>query len=236
MAREPMVRHPWARRLILDADSLEDDIDRRIFTLKNRDNSRIVVHTLQSTNQYFAELNMLIFFLGLNSYCISYRQSNAGLSIARLGPGKAQISCTYRTQEPLRGSTSAKGGDVDILPSKLRRSLNRQNMKSGIVYNASAPRAANWGESLFTLPSNQSESRHLALSQSKKLFKTYHPDKAQKQRLPDPIIQPIAVMPPSRTKNPTFAMPLIEDLSRNGIEDCFYSPEAQKSNTYSTPI
>ncbi|GFW36556.1 hypothetical protein TNCV_1955561 [Trichonephila clavipes] len=27
-------------------------------------------------------------------------------------------------------------------------------------------------------------------------------------------------------------MPLIEDLSRNGIEDCFYSPEAQKSNAY----
>ncbi|GFY24756.1 uncharacterized protein TNCV_1018021 [Trichonephila clavipes] len=63
-------------------------------------------------------------------------------------------------------------------------------------------------------------------SQSKqKLFKTY---KAQKPRLPDPIIQPIAVMPPSRTKNPTFTMPLIEDSSRNGIEDCSYSPEAQK--------
>ncbi|GFX32951.1 hypothetical protein TNCV_2136061 [Trichonephila clavipes] len=31
-------------------------------------------------------------------------------------------------------------------------------------------------------------------------------------------------------------MPLIEDLSRNGIEDCFYSPEAQKGNAYSTPI
>ncbi|GFT07312.1 hypothetical protein TNCV_1417151 [Trichonephila clavipes] len=31
-------------------------------------------------------------------------------------------------------------------------------------------------------------------------------------------------------------MPLIEDLSRYGIEDCSYSPEAQKSNAYSTPI
>ncbi|GFX74203.1 hypothetical protein TNCV_2912361 [Trichonephila clavipes] len=29
-------------------------------------------------------------------------------------------------------------------------------------------------------------------------------------------------------------MPLIEDLSRYGIEDCSYSPEAQKSNAYST--
>ncbi|GFT07196.1 transposable element Tcb2 transposase [Trichonephila clavipes] len=28
-------------------------------------------------------------------------------------------------------------------------------------------------------------------------------------------------------------MPLIEDLSRYGIEDCSYSPEAPKSNTYS---
>ncbi|GFV91454.1 hypothetical protein TNCV_3549171 [Trichonephila clavipes] len=27
-------------------------------------------------------------------------------------------------------------------------------------------------------------------------------------------------------------MPLIEDLSRYGIEDCSYSPEAQKSNAY----
>ncbi|GFT23080.1 uncharacterized protein TNCV_1858301 [Trichonephila clavipes] len=70
----------------------------------------------------------------------------------------------------------------------------------------------------------------LSSQPKQKLFKTYHPDKAQKPRLPDPIIQPIAVMPPSRTKNPTFAMPLIEDLSRNGIEDCYYSPEAQKSN------
>ncbi|GFU11831.1 hypothetical protein TNCV_4192481 [Trichonephila clavipes] len=29
-------------------------------------------------------------------------------------------------------------------------------------------------------------------------------------------------------------MPLIEDLSRYGIEDRSYSPEAQKSNAYST--
>ncbi|GFV26131.1 hypothetical protein TNCV_4887621 [Trichonephila clavipes] len=27
-------------------------------------------------------------------------------------------------------------------------------------------------------------------------------------------------------------MPLIEDLSRYGIEDCSYSPEAQKTNAY----
>ncbi|GFX67191.1 hypothetical protein TNCV_2185381 [Trichonephila clavipes] len=45
--------------------------------------------------------------------------------------------------------------------------------------------------------------------------------------------QPIAVMPPSRMQNTTLAMPLIEDLSRYGIEDCSYSPEAQKSNDYS---
>ncbi|GFX24646.1 uncharacterized protein TNCV_3344261 [Trichonephila clavipes] len=31
-------------------------------------------------------------------------------------------------------------------------------------------------------------------------------------------------------------MPLIEDLSRYGIEDCSYSPEAQKSNAYSTQL
>ncbi|GFW00913.1 hypothetical protein TNCV_1761511 [Trichonephila clavipes] len=33
---------------------------------------------------------------------------------------------------------------------------------------------------------------------------------------------------------PILAMPLIEYLSRYGIEDCSYSPEAQKSNVYST--
>ncbi|GFW26583.1 hypothetical protein TNCV_1165171 [Trichonephila clavipes] len=48
---------------------------------------------------------------------------------------------------------------------------------------------------------------------------------------------PIAVMPPSRMQNSTLAMPLIEDLSRYGIEDCSYSPEAsQKSNAYDIPL
>ncbi|GFT75030.1 uncharacterized protein TNCV_2244181 [Trichonephila clavipes] len=51
---------------------------------------------------------------------------------------------------------------------------------------------------------------------------------APKPRLPDSIDHPIAVMPPSRMQNTTLAMPLIEDLSRYGIEDCSYSPEAQK--------
>ncbi|GFT87970.1 hypothetical protein TNCV_3402001 [Trichonephila clavipes] len=37
---------------------------------------------------------------------------------------------------------------------------------------------------------------------------------------------PIAVMSPSRMQNTA----LFEDLSRYRIEDCFYSPEAQKSN------
>ncbi|GFY09073.1 hypothetical protein TNCV_4662641 [Trichonephila clavipes] len=32
-----------------------------------------------------------------------------------------------------------------------------------------------------------------------KLLKIFHPDEAQKPRLPDPIVQPIAVMPLSRT-------------------------------------
>ncbi|GFX53671.1 hypothetical protein TNCV_1596171 [Trichonephila clavipes] len=36
-------------------------------------------------------------------------------------------------------------------------------------------------------------------------------------------------------QNSTLAMPLIEDLSSYGIEDCSYSPEAQKINAYSTP-
>ncbi|GFS59868.1 uncharacterized protein TNCV_3956841 [Trichonephila clavipes] len=59
---------------------------------------------------------------------------------------------------------------------------------------------------------------------------------APKPRLPDSIDHPIAVMPPSRMQNTTLAMPLIEDLSRYGIEDCSYSPVAQKSNAYSTPV
>ncbi|GFV97082.1 hypothetical protein TNCV_3526681 [Trichonephila clavipes] len=58
-------------------------------------------------------------------------------------------------------------------------------------------------------------------------------DKASKPRFPDSINHPIAVMPPSRMQNTTLAMPLIEDLSRYGIEDCSYSPEAPKSNAYS---
>ncbi|GFV09800.1 hypothetical protein TNCV_2598551 [Trichonephila clavipes] len=52
-------------------------------------------------------------------------------------------------------------------------------------------------ESLFTLPSNQSE-QSLSSQPSQKLFQTHHPDEAPKPRLPDPIDQPIAVMPPSR--------------------------------------
>ncbi|GFY05534.1 hypothetical protein TNCV_4370441 [Trichonephila clavipes] len=39
------------------------------------------------------------------------------------------------------------------------------------------------------------------------------PDKAQKPRLPDPIVQPIVVMPHSRMYNTTFVMPPIKDLS-----------------------
>ncbi|GFU28066.1 hypothetical protein TNCV_3153801 [Trichonephila clavipes] len=67
-------------------------------------------------------------------------------------------------------------------------------------------------------------------------FLFHHPNEAPKPRLPDPIDHPIAVMPPSRMKKPTLAMPLIEDLSRYGIEDCSYSPEAPKSNAYSFPF
>ncbi|GFW97003.1 HTH_Tnp_Tc3_2 domain-containing protein [Trichonephila clavipes] len=58
-------------------------------------------------------------------------------------------------------------------------------------------------------------------------------DEAPKPRLPDFIDHPIAVMPPSRMQNTTLVMPLIEDLSRYGIEDCSNSSEAQKSNAYS---
>ncbi|GFW82585.1 hypothetical protein TNCV_3491571 [Trichonephila clavipes] len=63
---------------------------------------------------------------------------------------------------------------------------------------------------------------------------SHHPDEAPKPRLPDSIDHPIAVMPPSRMQNTTLVMTLIEDLSRYGIEDFSYSPEAQKSNAYST--
>ncbi|GFU89001.1 hypothetical protein TNCV_2894491 [Trichonephila clavipes] len=38
----------------------------------------------------------------------------------------------------------------------------------------------------------------LSSQPSQKLFQTHHPDEAPKPRLPDPIDQPIAVMPPSR--------------------------------------
>ncbi|GFT94006.1 hypothetical protein TNCV_5000341 [Trichonephila clavipes] len=61
----------------------------------------------------------------------------------------------------------------------------------------------------------------------KRLFNAYS---AQKPRLPDSIDHPIAAMPPSRMQNSTLVKPLIEDLSRYGIEDCSYSPEAPKSN------
>ncbi|GFW91469.1 hypothetical protein TNCV_3376341 [Trichonephila clavipes] len=36
----------------------------------------------------------------------------------------------------------------------------------------------------------------------------------------DSIVQPIAAMPLSRQKKPTFAKPHIKVLSRHGIEDC----------------
>ncbi|GFU53397.1 hypothetical protein TNCV_4421751 [Trichonephila clavipes] len=56
-------------------------------------------------------------------------------------------------------------------------------------------------------------SRHSSCSQYTVAPTNYHPDKAQKPRLPDPIVQPIVIMPLSRTYNTTFVMPLIEDLS-----------------------
>ncbi|GFW26592.1 hypothetical protein TNCV_1165261 [Trichonephila clavipes] len=59
-------------------------------------------------------------------------------------------------------------------------------------------------------------------------------NEAPKPRLPDSIDHPIAVIPPSRMQKTTLAMPIIEDLSRYGIEDYSYSPEAQKSNSFST--
>ncbi|GFY19537.1 hypothetical protein TNCV_4647102 [Trichonephila clavipes] len=45
--------------------------------------------------------------------------------------------------------------------------------------------------------------------------------------IPDSIDQPITVMPLSRKKTPTLVMPHIEDLSWYGIQDCFYSSDAQ---------
>ncbi|GFU43503.1 hypothetical protein TNCV_405981 [Trichonephila clavipes] len=74
------------------------------------------------------------------------------------------------------------------------------------------PRAANWG---VTVHFTQQPIREQLLSSQprQKLLKNHHPDKAQKPRLLDPIVQPIVIMPLSRTYNTTFAMPLIEDLS-----------------------
>ncbi|GFX48681.1 hypothetical protein TNCV_407901 [Trichonephila clavipes] len=52
-----------------------------------------------------------------------------------------------------------------------------------------------------TVHSTQQPIREQLLSSKprQKLLKIYHPDEAQKPRLPDPIVQPIAVMPLSRT-------------------------------------
>ncbi|PRD19081.1 UNVERIFIED_CONTAM: hypothetical protein NCL1_58484 [Trichonephila clavipes] len=58
------------------------------------------------------------------------------------------------------------------------------------------------------------------------------PNEAPKPRLPDSIDHPITVMPPSRMQNTTLAMPLVEDLSRYGIEDCSSVQKPKKA----TPI
>ncbi|GFY14810.1 hypothetical protein TNCV_648531 [Trichonephila clavipes] len=52
-----------------------------------------------------------------------------------------------------------------------------------------------------TVHSTQQPIREQLLSSKprQKLLKIYHPDEAQKPRLPDPIVQPIAIMPLSRT-------------------------------------
>ncbi|GFU99535.1 HTH_Tnp_Tc3_2 domain-containing protein [Trichonephila clavipes] len=76
---------------------------------------------------------------------------------------------------------------------------------------------------------NQSESSHLALSQGKKLFKTHHPDNAQKPRLPDPIIQPIAVMPPSRTKPPLSPCPSSKTCPEMGLRTVFTVQKPKKA-------
>ncbi|GFW48434.1 uncharacterized protein TNCV_1109941 [Trichonephila clavipes] len=68
-------------------------------------------------------------------------------------------------------------------------------------------------------------------SQPSQKTQTHHPDEEPKPRLPDSIARPITHMPLSRMENTTFAKPSIID-SRYGIEDCFYSPDAQKK----TPI
>ncbi|GFW63754.1 hypothetical protein TNCV_4940461 [Trichonephila clavipes] len=76
-------------------------------------------------------------------------------------------------------------------------------------------------------PGEKKNNRHKKLDP---LLRLRH--EASKPCLPDSLDHPIAVMPPSRMQNTTLAMPLIEDLSRYGIENYSYSPEAQKSNAY----
>ncbi|GFX38792.1 hypothetical protein TNCV_4748621 [Trichonephila clavipes] len=93
---------------------------------------------------------------------------------------------------------------ADSLPSRL--------VTKACLSVTPAPRAANWG---VTVHFTQQPIREQPLSsqpRQKKLFKTYYPDKAQKPRLPDPIIQPIAVMPPSRTPTPDTKLALEAEL------------------------
>ncbi|GFV54550.1 hypothetical protein TNCV_955331 [Trichonephila clavipes] len=71
------------------------------------------------------------------------------------------------------------------------------------------PRAANWSHCSLYPATNREQ---LLSSAKAKLLKNHHPDKAQKPRLPDPIVQPIVVMPHSRMYNTTFVMPLIKRL------------------------
>ncbi|GFY31017.1 hypothetical protein TNCV_4359241 [Trichonephila clavipes] len=59
-----------------------------------------------------------------------------------------------------------------------------------------------WGQPIGVIVhSTQQPIREQLLSSEprQKLLKIYHPDEAQKPRPPDPIVQPIAVMPLSRT-------------------------------------
>ncbi|GFX07661.1 hypothetical protein TNCV_4159301 [Trichonephila clavipes] len=88
--------------------------------------------------------------------------------------------------------------------------FNSTNVDLGITDHIVPSPQGSQLESMFTLPSIQPESS----------LKTRYS-----------IVQPIAVMPPSRMRKPTFAMPRIKVLSRHGIED-FYSPDAQRK----TPI
>ncbi|GFT69039.1 hypothetical protein TNCV_2175001 [Trichonephila clavipes] len=86
---------------------------------------------------------------------------------------------------------------------------------------------------MFTVPSIQSESNLLALSQAKKLknFPPRSSDGIREPRLPDSIARPIAIMPLSRMKNTTFAMLCIIDSHDMGLRTV-YSPDARKK----TPI